>query len=81
MLTLILLKWKKGDTYIYILYIYNYIYIYVYIVFRKKTDARLRLGSEFYNRPMKKYLSKTGIEVFSTRNEGKIIAERFTKTL
>ena len=39
-------------------------------------------GSEFYNRSMKSWLEKNGIEMYSTHNEGKsIVAERFVRTL
>ena len=39
-------------------------------------------GSEFYNRSMKSWLEKNGIEMYSTHNKGKyVIAERFIKAL
>ena len=39
-------------------------------------------GSEFYNRSMKLWLEKNGIEMYSTHNEGKsVAAERFIRTL
>ena len=39
-------------------------------------------GSEFYNRSMKSWLEKNGIEMYSTHNKGKyVIAERFIRTL
>ena len=39
-------------------------------------------GGRFYNRSMKSWLEKNGIEMYSTHNEGKfIIAERLMRTL
>ena len=39
-------------------------------------------GSEFYNRSMKSWLEKNGIELYSTHNKGKyVIAERFIRAL
>ena len=39
-------------------------------------------GSEFYNRSMKSWLEKNGIEMYSTHNKGKyVIAERFIRAL
>ena len=39
-------------------------------------------SSEFYNRPMKSWLEKSDIVIYSTHNEGKsAVAERFTRTL
>ena len=38
-------------------------------------------GSKFYNRPMKSWLEKNAIEMYSTHNEGKsVVAERFMRT-
>ena len=38
-------------------------------------------SSEFYNRSMKSWLEKNGIEMYSTHNEGKsVVAERFIRT-
>ena len=38
-------------------------------------------SSEFYNRSMKPWLARNGIEMYSTRNEGKsVVPERFIKT-
>ena len=37
---------------------------------------------EFYNRPMKKFFEKNGIEMDTTTNEGKpVISKRFIKKL
>ena len=39
-------------------------------------------GSEFYNKSMKSWLEKNGIEMYSTHNKGKyVIAERFIRAL
>ena len=39
-------------------------------------------GSKFYNRPMKSWLEKNAIEMYSTHNEGKsLVAERFMRIL
>ena len=39
-------------------------------------------SSEFYNTPMKSWLEKNTIEMYSTHNKGKsVIAERFLRTL
>ena len=39
-------------------------------------------GSEFYNKSIKPWLEDNGIEMYSTRIEGKsVIAERFIRTL
>ena len=39
-------------------------------------------GSQFYNRSMKSWLAKIGIETYSTHNERKsVVAERFIRTL
>ena len=39
-------------------------------------------SSEFYNRPLKSWLEKNDIEMYSTHNEGKsVFAERFIRTL
>ena len=38
-------------------------------------------GSGFYNRSMKSWLDKNGIEMYSTDNEGKlVVVERFIRT-
>ena len=37
-------------------------------------------GNEFYNRLMKSFLQKNGMEMYSTYNEGKsVVAERFIR--
>ena len=39
-------------------------------------------GSEFHNRPMKLWLKKNIIEIYSAHNEGKyVVAEIFVRTL
>ena len=38
-------------------------------------------GSKYYNRSMKSWPEKNAIEKYSTHNEGKLVAERFTRTL
>ena len=38
-------------------------------------------GSEFYNRSMKLWLQDTDIEMYSSHNEAKSVAERFIRTL
>ena len=39
-------------------------------------------GSEFYNKPMKSWLEKNGMEMYSMHNEGEsVVAERFIRTL
>ena len=39
-------------------------------------------GSEFYNRSMKSWLEKNGIDIYSTHSKGKsVVAERFYRTL
>ena len=49
---------------------------------RKPKKIWLAKGSEFYNRSMKSWLEKSGIEIYSTRIKGKsIVCERFIKTL
>ena len=49
---------------------------------RKPNKIWVDKGSEFYNRSMKSWLEKNGIEMYSTHNEGKsVIAERFIRTL
>ena len=49
---------------------------------RKPNKIRVDKGSGFYNRSMKSWLEKNGIEIYSTLNEGKsMVAERFIWTL
>ena len=39
-------------------------------------------GSKFYNRSMKSWLERNGIEIYSTHNEGEsAVARRFNRTL
>ena len=39
-------------------------------------------GSKFYNRSVKSWIEKNGIEMYSTHNEAKsVVAERFIRTL
>ena len=48
----------------------------------KPNKIRVDKGSEFYNRQMKSWLEKNGIEMYSTHHEGKsVVAERFIRTL
>ena len=48
----------------------------------KLNKIRVGKSSEFYNTPMKSWLEKNTIEMYSTYNEGKsVIAERFLRTL
>ena len=49
---------------------------------RKPNKILVDKGSKFYKRPMKSWLEKNDIEMYSAYNEGKsIIAERFIRTL
>ena len=49
---------------------------------RKPKKIWVDKGSEFYNRSMKSWLEKNGIEMYSTHNEGKsVAAERFIRTI
>ena len=49
---------------------------------RKPNQIWVDNDKEFYNRSMKSWLEKNGIEMYSTHNEGKfIIAERLMRTL
>ena len=49
---------------------------------RKPNKIWVAKGSEFYNRSMKSWLEKNGIETYSTHNERKcVITERFIRTL
>ena len=49
---------------------------------RKPNKVWVDKGSEFYNRSMKSWLVKIGIEMYSTHNEGKsVVVERFVITL
>ena len=42
----------------------------------------MRKGCEFYNRSMKSWLEKNGIEMYLIHNARKsVVAERFTRTL
>ena len=48
----------------------------------KPNKKRVGKDSEFYNRLMRSWLEKNGIEMYSTHNERKsVIAERFIRTL
>ena len=47
----------------------------------KPSKIRVHNGSEFYNRSVKSWLEKNGIEMYSTYNEEKyVVGERFTRT-
>ena len=49
---------------------------------RKPNKIWVDKGSEFYNRQMKSWLEKNGIEMYSTHHQGKsVVAERFIRTL
>ena len=49
---------------------------------RKPNKIWVDKGSEFYNRSMKSWLEKNGIEMYSAHNEGKsVVAERFIRTI
>ena len=49
---------------------------------RKPNKIWVDHGSEFYNNEFKSFLKENGIEMYSTRNEGKsVVSERFIKTL
>ena len=49
---------------------------------KKPSKIWVDKGSVFYNRSMKSWLEKNGIEMYSMHNEGKsVIAERFIRTL
>ena len=49
---------------------------------RKPNKIWVDKGSEFYNRSMKSWLEKNGIEMYSTHNEGtSVVAERFIRTI
>ena len=49
---------------------------------RKPNKIWVDKGSEFYNRSMKSWLEKNGIEMYSTHNEQKfVVAERFIRTI
>ena len=49
---------------------------------RKPNKIWVNKGSKFYNRSMKSWLEKNGIEMYSTHNEGKsAFTERFIRTL
>ena len=48
---------------------------------RKPYKIWVDKGNEFYNRSMKSWLEKNGIEIYSTHNEGKsVVVERFIQT-
>ena len=48
---------------------------------RKSNKIWVDKGSKFYNRSMKLWLEKNGIEMYSTHNEGKsVVEERFIRT-
>ena len=48
---------------------------------RKPLKIWVDKGNEFYNRSMKSWLEKNGIEIYSTHNEGKsVVVERFIQT-
>ena len=49
---------------------------------RKPNKIWVDKGSKFYNRSMKSWLEKNGIEMYSAHNEGKsVVAERFIRTI
>ena len=49
---------------------------------RKPNGICADKGIEFYNRSMKSWLQKNGIEMYATHNEGKFsIVQRFVRTL
>ena len=49
---------------------------------RKPNKIQVDKGSEFHSRPMKSWLEKNDIEMYSTHNEEKsVVAETFTRTL
>ena len=48
---------------------------------RKPNKIWVDQSSEFYNTHFEKCLKDNNIEVFSTHNEGKLVGERFIKTL
>ena len=49
---------------------------------RKPTKIWVNKGSEFYNKPMKSWLEKNALGMYSTDNEGKfVVPERFIITL
>ena len=49
---------------------------------RKPNKIWLGKGSKLYNRPMKLWLEKNGIEMYSMHNAGKsVVAEIFIRTL
>ena len=49
---------------------------------RKRCKILVDKDSQLYNKSMKSWLEKNGIEMYSTHNEGKsVIIERFTRTL
>ena len=49
---------------------------------RKPNKIWVNKGSEFYNKPMKSWLEKNALEMYSTDNEGKfVVPERFIRTL
>ena len=49
---------------------------------RKPNKVWVDKGSEFYNKTMKSWPTKNGIEMYSTLNEGKsVVSERFIRTL
>ena len=49
---------------------------------RKPNKIWVDKGSEFYDRSMKSWLEKNGIEMYSAHNEGKsVVAERFIRTI
>ena len=48
---------------------------------RKLIKVSVDKGSEFYNRPMKSWIEKNAIELYSIHNGGKsAVAERFIKS-
>ena len=48
----------------------------------KSNKIRVGKSTEFYKTPMKSWLEKNAIDMYSTHNEGKsVIAERFLRTL
>ena len=47
----------------------------------KSSKVWVNQGSEFYNRLLKSLLHDNGIEMYSTHNKGKSVAERFIRTL
>ena len=48
---------------------------------RKPNKVWVDQGSEFYNKSFKDFLKINNIEMYSTYNEGKSVAERFIRTL